>query len=62
MTTAESYAQFARHECRGVSPTYERLAHAVSHDGRLLALLETVPPPKRQPNLLFAAVREELAR
>jgi hypothetical protein len=57
MTTGERYAWFGQFECRGISPTYERLAHAVSEDDRLLALLETVPSRKRQPNLLFAAVR-----
>ncbi|MCA2215303.1 DUF2332 domain-containing protein [Jidongwangia harbinensis] len=52
-----SYAEFAAREARGVSPTYERLADAVSRDDRLLALLATVPPAKRQPNLLFGVVR-----
>lgn len=57
MTTAQKYAQFARLECRGVSPTYERLSYAVSVDEEILALLSTVPEPKRQPNLLFGVVR-----
>jgi hypothetical protein len=55
-TTAERYATFARVEARGSSPLYEELATGVSRDDDLLAFLETVPPPKRQPNLLFAAV------
>ncbi|MER7456894.1 DUF2332 domain-containing protein [Micromonospora sp. NPDC126480] len=57
MTAAETYRTFAGREARGVSPAYERLALAVSRDADLLALIETLPPPKRQPNLLFAVVR-----
>jgi hypothetical protein len=55
--TADWFARFAEGEARGVSPTYERLALAVRDDGALLRLLESVPPPKRQPNLLFGVVR-----
>jgi hypothetical protein len=51
------YAEFAVREARGVSPAYERLALAVSGDPDLLALLATLPPAKRQPNLLFGVVR-----
>lgn len=57
MRTAEQYAHFAAREARGVSPAYERLASAVARDVELLALLATVPAPRRQPNLLFAVVR-----
>ncbi|MEV4512258.1 DUF2332 domain-containing protein [Dactylosporangium sp. NPDC049525] len=57
MTTASRYADFAGREARGVSPTYERLAAAISADEEILALLETVPAPKRQPTLLLAVVR-----
>ncbi|MGC4821052.1 DUF2332 domain-containing protein [Micromonospora sp. DT63] len=57
MTTAEAYVEFARREAHGVSPTYERLSDVVAHDGDLLALLDTLPPAKRQPNLLFGVVR-----
>ena len=57
MTTAAVYAAFARREARGVSPAYERLARAVSRDEDVLALVDTLPPAKRQPNLLFAVVR-----
>jgi hypothetical protein len=54
---ASVYLEFAVREARGVSPIYERLALALSADEAVLALLGTVPPPKRQPNLLFAVVR-----
>jgi hypothetical protein len=56
MTIAEQYAEFAAREARGVSPTYERLSAAVAGDGEVLARLGTLPPEKRQPNLLFGVV------
>jgi hypothetical protein len=56
-TTAQRYAGFAAREARGESSTYERLSFAVSRDDALLALLDTLPPGKRQPNLLFGVVR-----
>jgi hypothetical protein len=55
--TAAEYVEFATLEARGVSPAYERLALAVSRDDDVLALVDTLPPAKRQPNLLFGAVR-----
>lgn len=57
MTTAERYAEFADREARGVSPAYERLAHTVAQDDELIGRLDTLPPAKRQPNLLFGVVR-----
>jgi hypothetical protein len=57
MTIAAAYAEFARREARGVSQAYERLSLAVSRDAEVLALLVTLPPAKRQPNLLFGVVR-----
>ncbi|MDY7086593.1 MAG: DUF2332 domain-containing protein [Actinomycetota bacterium] len=56
-TTADWYLDFAERQARGSSPTYERLARGVAEDDELLALLDTVPHPKRQPNLLLAVVR-----
>src|SRR5215510_14903713 len=56
-TTAQTYAEFAVRETRGVSPAYERLSLAVSHDDEILALVDTLPEEKRQPNLLFGVVR-----
>src|ERR1700677_1831820 len=55
-TTAENYRVFGR-EARGRSPAYETLAAAVAGDDLILEFLSTLPPPKRQPNLLFAAAR-----
>ncbi|WBB70288.1 DUF2332 domain-containing protein [Micromonospora sp. WMMD812] len=57
MTTADAYVEFGAREVRGLSPTYGRLALAVSRDRDLLDLLGTLPPAKRQPNLLFGVVR-----
>jgi hypothetical protein len=57
MTIAQTYAEFAAREARGVSPAYELLSLAVCRDKAVLALLVTLPPTKRQPNLLFAVVR-----
>ncbi len=54
---ADTYREFARVEAAGRSPAYERLAYAVAEDARVLAFLHRLPPPKRQPNLLFAAAR-----
>jgi hypothetical protein len=55
-STAENYRMFGR-EAHGRSPAYESLAAAVADDGLVLDFLGTLPPPKRQPNLLFAAAR-----
>lgn len=57
---ARAYRRFATLEARGRSPLYERLAEGVADDGDVLAFLLTLPRPKRQPNLLFAAVRHRL--
>jgi len=57
MTVAGMYADFAVREARDASATYERLSGAVARDGALLARIDTLPPAKRQPNLLFSVVR-----
>lgn len=51
------YRSFADEEARGRSPLYEALARGVAENASLLKLLIGMPPAKRQPNLLFAAVR-----
>ncbi|HXU97488.1 MAG TPA: DUF2332 family protein, partial [Jiangellaceae bacterium] len=56
MNTAQRYREFAR-DSRDESPAYEELAAAVAEDQELLRLLDDLPEPKRQPNLLFAATR-----
>jgi len=54
---AEDYRAFARQEARGRSPAYEALAESVAGDAGLVAFAASLPPAKRQPNLLFAAAR-----
>lgn len=55
--TANLYREWARVEAHGSSPIYERLALAVAEDPAALELLSEVEPAKRQPNLLFGALR-----
>jgi hypothetical protein len=57
MTIAATYAEFAAREAHGVSPIYERLSVAVSDSPDMLALLDSLPEAKQQPNLLFGVVR-----
>ncbi len=52
----ENYREFAQ-EAHGRSPAYESLAESVADDAAILHFLGSLPPEKRQPNLLFAAAR-----
>lgn len=54
---AARYEYFAVHEAVGRSPLYQRCARAVAGDRQVLDLLAAMPELKRQPNLLFGAVR-----
>jgi len=54
---AGDYRAFARREARGRSPAYESLANSVAGDAGLVRFVASLPPAKRQPNLLFAAAR-----
>ena len=56
VTVAENYRAFAE-DARGRSSLYESLAGAVAGDEAILCFLGSLPPEKRQPNLLFAAAR-----
>lgn len=51
------YRNFAEREASGVSPLYVEFANRVAESDELLAFLCTLPPPKQQPNLLFAALK-----
>ncbi len=53
---AENYRMFGR-EARGRSPLYEALAASVADDQEIIAFVATLPKPKHQPNLLFAAAK-----
>jgi hypothetical protein len=57
MDTADGYREFADREVRSVSPLYHEFALGVAQDADLLAFLHTLPEAKRQPNLLFGAVK-----
>lgn len=54
--TEESYRDFATYAA-GSSPCFEQWALGVAGDEQVLAWLESLPEPKRQPNLVFAAAR-----
>jgi hypothetical protein len=54
---SQRYNQFADREARGSSPSYETWSRAVAGDRALLSQLATLPAPKQQPNLVFAALR-----
>lgn len=56
-STAERYHRFSRVEAHGRSPLYESLSEGVAGDPEILALLDSMPMVKRQPNLVFAVVR-----
>ncbi len=56
LSVAENYRAFAQ-DARGRSPIYESLAASVAEDTAILRFLGSLPPEKRQPNLLFAAAR-----
>ena len=51
------YTRFADVEARGRSPLYEEIARGVAADRETIGFLLSLPPEKRQPNLLLAAVR-----
>lgn len=55
-TTAEQYGDFAK-TWAADSPTFVTWARGVAEDPEVLALVESLPEVKRQPNLLFAAAR-----
>jgi hypothetical protein len=57
LDTATQYRRFAAREARGSSAVYQMLAGQVASDTRLLTLIDQLPARKRQPNLVFAAVR-----
>jgi len=56
VSAAENYRAFAE-DAHGRSPAYESLAGSVADDTAVLRFLGSLPPEKRQPNLLFAAAR-----
>jgi len=57
---AVSYRRFTNEEVQGQSPLYEILASVVADDFEMLSRLASLPPPKRQPNLLLAVFATSL--
>ena len=55
--TAERYRLFADVEARGMSARYEDWAHGVAGDPATITLIDELPSPKRQPNLVFSSAR-----
>ena len=55
--TAETYQDFGRRQAAGSSPVLSDWATSVAADPEVLALVDTLPEPKRQPNLVLAAAR-----
>jgi hypothetical protein len=55
--TGHRYLRFADQQAHGSSPSFEAWARMVADDDDLLRQLVTLPEPKRQPNLVFAALR-----
>ena len=54
---ARGFRLFAEREARGRSAVYESLAESVAGDAVVTDFVASLPPDKRQPNLLFAAAR-----
>jgi hypothetical protein len=55
--TAETYRDFGDRQAAGSSATFAEWALGVCDDPDVLALVDDLPPGKRQPNLVFAAAR-----
>lgn len=55
--TATWYRRFGLAEARGQSALFEEWSAAIAEDPEVLALIETLPLQKRQPNLIFACAR-----
>jgi hypothetical protein len=59
---ARWWSDFARTECRGYSPLYERSCETVARSPEVLALALSAPVPGRQPNVLLAAAHDLVLR
>jgi hypothetical protein len=54
---SEVYMEFAAIEAAGNCAIYEDLCRGMAGDAELLSLIDALPMPKRQPNLVLAASR-----
>ncbi|WP_067473823.1 DUF2332 domain-containing protein [Nocardia amamiensis] len=57
METADRYRRFAELEVGGYSACYREWGLGIAADTTVLALIDQLPPAKRQPNLVLAAAR-----
>ncbi|MGI8760436.1 MAG: DUF2332 domain-containing protein [Jatrophihabitantaceae bacterium] len=57
LPTAARYRAMAERETRGISASYEAICLGIAGDAAVLARLDELPAPKRQPNLLLGATR-----
>ncbi|WP_327144587.1 DUF2332 domain-containing protein [Nocardia sp. NBC_01327] len=57
METSQRYRRFAELEVRGFSPCYEEWSGGIAGSPRILGLIDQLPEPRRQPNLVFGAAR-----
>lgn len=55
--TSARYRRFAEVEARGYSPLYDAWCTGISTDDDMLALIDTLSPARRQPNLFLGAAR-----
>ena len=56
------WRHFAEHECRGYSPLYEAICHAVADAPDVLDLVLAAPSSGRRPNVLLAAAHDLVLR
>lgn len=56
-TTSERYRRYATFVARAESSLFGQLTIDVAHDAELLVFLDSLPEPKRHPQLFFGAVR-----
>ena len=59
---AEWWRNFAETQCRGYSPLYERICHAVAANDDVIDIVREAPFFGQQPNVLLAAVHDLLLR
>ncbi|MGW4365538.1 DUF2332 domain-containing protein [Nocardia takedensis] len=57
MGVARRFREFVEREVRDYAPVYRGWALALADDPAAVALIEALPPDKRQPNLVLAAAR-----
>ena len=56
------WRNFAETQCRGYSPLYERICHAVAENDEVIDLVRDAPFFGQQPNVLLAAVHDLVLR